>query len=65
MLGLELATPVKTPHALRFEGGEHTAIGEDTLLRFAKDAPAIPARQVQLHLPNGLALSYGQIIGAT
>ncbi|WP_347904089.1 phospholipase [Pseudomonas purpurea] len=47
---------------LRFEGGEHTAIGDATLLRFAKDAPPIPAWQVELHLPNGLALSYGQIV---
>jgi hypothetical protein len=47
---------------LRFEGGEHTAIGDATLLRFIKDAPAIPASQVELHLPNGLALTYGQIV---
>jgi len=31
-------------------------------LRFAKDAPAIAARLVELHLPNGLALTYGQVI---
>ncbi len=62
MSGLELAAPEKTPPTLRFEGGEHTAIGDDTLLRFSKDAPAIPARQVELHLPNGLALTYGQVI---
>jgi hypothetical protein len=47
---------------LRFEGGEHTAIGDATLLRFIKDAPAIPASQVELHLPNGLALTYGQVV---
>ncbi|MGH8335113.1 MAG: phospholipase, partial [Pseudomonas sp.] len=47
---------------LRFEGGEHTAIGDSTLLRFVKDAPAIPAAQVELHLPNGLALTYGQVV---
>jgi len=47
---------------LRFEGGEHTAIGDTTLLRFVKDAPAIPAAQVELHLPNGLALTYGQVV---
>ena len=35
---------------LRFEGAEHTAIGDSTLLRFVKDAPAIPASQVELHL---------------
>lgn len=55
MSDLELAAPTKNPPTLRFEGGEHTAIGDDTLLRFVKDAPAIPARQVELHLPNGLA----------
>lgn len=47
---------------LRFEGGEHTAIGDTTLLRFIKDAPAIPAAQVELHLHNGLALTYGQVV---
>lgn len=47
---------------LRFEGGEHTAIGDNTLLRFVKDAPPIPASQVELHLPNGLALTYGQVV---
>jgi hypothetical protein len=47
---------------LRFEGGEHTAIGDNTLLHFVKDAPAIPASQVELHLPNGLALTYGQVV---
>jgi hypothetical protein len=47
---------------LRFEGGEHTAIGDGTLLHFIKDAPAIPASQVELHLPNGLALTYGQVV---
>src|SRR5476649_199971 len=62
MSGLELAAPEKNPPTLRFEGGEHTAIGDDTLLRFVKDAPAIPAHQVELHLPNGLALTYGQVI---
>jgi hypothetical protein len=62
MSGLELAAPEKNPPTLRFEGGEHTAIGDDILLRFVKDAPAIPARQVELHLPNGLALTYGQVI---
>lgn len=54
------ATP-GTPQ-LRFEGGEHTAIGDSTLLRFVKDAAPIPAWQVELHLPNGLALTYGQVV---
>jgi hypothetical protein len=53
---------LKTQPSLRFEGGEHTAIGDVTLLRFVKDAPAIAAWQVPLHLPNGLALTYGQIV---
>lgn len=48
--------------ALRFEGGEHTAIGDETLLRFVPGEPAIAGAKVQLHLPNGLALTYGQII---
>jgi hypothetical protein len=59
------ATPgkaLKGKPQLRFEGGEHTAIGDRTLLRFIKDAPAVPASQVELHLPNGLALTYGQIV---
>lgn len=59
------ATPgkaLKGKPQLRFEGGEHTAIGDGTLLRFIKDAPAVPASQVALHLPNGLALTYGQIV---
>lgn len=53
---------LKSAPQLRFEGAEHTAIGDSTLLRFVKDAPAIPASQVELHLPNGLALTYGQVI---
>jgi hypothetical protein len=53
---------LKSTPQLRFEGGEHTAIGDNILLRFVKDAPAIPASQVELHLPNGLALRYGQMI---
>ena len=57
MSGLELAAPEKNRPNLRFEGAEHTAIGDDTLLRFAKDAPAIAARHVELHLSNGLAVT--------
>ncbi|QXI29433.1 phospholipase [Pseudomonas vanderleydeniana] len=53
---------LKASPQVRFEGGEHTAIGDGTLLRFAENAPAIPAWQVQLHLNNGLALTYGQVI---
>ncbi|MGY2290470.1 phospholipase [Pseudomonas sp. SDO528_S397] len=62
MSDLELAAPEKTPIPQRFGGGEHTAIGDDTLLRLAKGAAAVPAKQVKLRLPNGLALTYGQII---
>ncbi|WP_422417228.1 phospholipase [Pseudomonas sp. GZD-222] len=47
---------------LRFEGGEHIAIGDTTLLRFSTDSASIEAWKVALHLPNGLALSYGQIV---
>lgn len=54
MSGLELAAPEKNPPTLRFEGGEHTAIGDDTLLRFSKGAPAIPARQSNCTCPTGL-----------
>ncbi|RON54641.1 phospholipase [Pseudomonas frederiksbergensis] len=46
----------------RFEGGEHTAIGDQTLLRFVENAEPIPAHDVQLHLPNGLAPTYGQVL---
>ncbi|MCP1489910.1 hypothetical protein J3D48_006320 [Pseudomonas fluorescens] len=54
--------PLKRPPKLKFEGAEHTAIGDSTLLHFVKNSPALPAWQVQLHLPNGLALTYGQLI---
>lgn len=54
---------IKNPiPSLRFEGGEHTAIGDDTQLRFVQGEPSIPGANVELHLPNGLALTYGQII---
>ncbi|MFJ2714867.1 phospholipase [Pseudomonas sp. NPDC087346] len=47
---------------LRFEGGEHTAIGDNTLLRFVENAEPVLAQNVQLHLPNGLAPTYGQVL---
>ncbi|WP_213942069.1 phospholipase [Pseudomonas sp. dw_612] len=53
---------VKGKPVLKFEGGEHTAIGDQTLLRFVENAPPILARDVQLHLPNGLAPTYGQVL---
>jgi len=46
----------------KFEGGEHTAIGDQTLLRFVENAAPILAHEVQLHLPNGLAPTYGQVL---
>ncbi|VVO24982.1 phospholipase [Pseudomonas fluorescens] len=53
---------LKASPILRFEGAEHTAIGDSTLLRLVKDAAGIPAGQVQLRLPNSLVLTYGQIV---
>lgn len=47
---------------LRFEGGEHTAIGDNTLLRFVENAEPVLAQNVQLHLPNGFAPTYGQVL---
>ncbi|MDR2307165.1 MAG: hypothetical protein LBE53_08220 [Paucimonas sp.] len=47
---------------LYFEGAEHTAIGDNTLLRFVAGQPGIPAHQAPLPLPNGLTLTYGQVI---
>lgn len=47
---------------LFFEGGEHTAIGDNTLLRYEAGQPGIPAHQSPLPLPNGLSLTYGQVI---
>ena len=62
MLPTAPENPRQNQPLLRFEGGEHTAIGDSALLRFTHGAPAAPAWQVQLHLPNGLALTYGQIV---
>ncbi|AXJ03250.1 phospholipase [Pseudomonas fluorescens] len=47
---------------LRFEGAEHTAIGDHTRLRFVENAEPVLAQNVPLHLPNGLALTYGQVL---
>ncbi|MGZ9666386.1 phospholipase [Pseudomonas sp. GNP014] len=54
--------PLKGKAQLRFEGAEHTAIGDNTLLRFSENAEPIRAQNVPLHLPNGLALTYGQTL---
>jgi len=45
-----------------FEGGEHTAIGDSAFLYFSASDPGTPAYRVQLALPNGLSLTYGQIV---
>ncbi len=50
------------PGKVEFEGGEHTAIGDSALLYFSAADPGTPASRVQLVLPNGLSLSYGQIV---
>ncbi|MDD1015701.1 phospholipase [Pseudomonas rubra] len=46
----------------RFEGGEHTAIGDSATLYFSGSDSGTPAWEVELDLPNGLALTYGQIV---
>ncbi|RON37677.1 phospholipase [Pseudomonas frederiksbergensis] len=56
------AKALKGKPVLKFEGGEHTAIGDNTLLRFVENAAPILAHDVQLHLPNGLAPTYGQVL---
>lgn len=48
--------------AERFEGGEHTAIGDQVLLYFSPTDSGTPAWQVPLRLANGLELTYGQIV---
>ncbi|MEO6677449.1 MAG: phospholipase, partial [Pseudomonas sp.] len=53
---------LKGEPVLKFEGGEHTAIGDQTLLRFVENAEPILSHDVQLHLPNGLAPTYGQVL---
>ncbi|AUG02366.1 phospholipase [Pseudomonas sp. 09C 129] len=45
-----------------FEGGEHMAIGDSVTLYFSGSDTGTPAWQVPLNLPNGLALTYGQIV---
>lgn len=61
-LDLSAKPPASGKPLLRFEGGEHIAIGDSTLLRFSADSAPIEAWKVALHLPNGLTLSYGQIV---
>ncbi|MFJ2713785.1 phospholipase [Pseudomonas sp. NPDC087346] len=61
--------PTSPPLALiseapvNFEAAEHVAIGDQTLLRFVEHADEpILARNAPLRLPNGLALTYGQVL---
>ncbi|MDD1139094.1 phospholipase [Pseudomonas sp. TNT2022 ID233] len=56
------AQALKGKAQLRFEGAEHTAIGDSTRLRFVENAEPVLAQNVPLHLPNGLALTYGQVL---
>lgn len=56
------AQALKGKPKLRFEGAEHTAIGDNTRLRFIESAEPVLAQNVPLHLPNGLALTYGQVL---
>jgi len=56
------AQALKGKPQLRFEGAEHTAIGDNTQLRFVENAEPLLAQNVPLHLPNGLALTYGQVL---
>jgi hypothetical protein len=50
-----IAAPVPT-----FEGAEHVRMGDEVALRF--DASHAPQKGVLLHLPNGLVLSYGNVL---
>ncbi|POA39085.1 phospholipase [Pseudomonas sp. GW456-12-1-14-TSB6] len=56
------AQALKGKPQLRFEGAEHKAIGDNTRLRFIENAEPVLAQNVPLHLPNGLALTYGQVL---
>ncbi len=46
----------------RFEGGEHTAIGNNVVLRFSVSDVGTLAHQVPLEVQPGLSLTYGQIL---
>ncbi|UDI93762.1 MULTISPECIES: phospholipase [Pseudomonas] len=56
------AQALKGKPQLRFEGAEHKAIGDNTRLRFGENAEPLLAQNVPLHLPNGSALTYGQVL---
>lgn len=53
---------VGAPQNVMFEGGEHTAIGDSAFLYFSASEPGIPAYSLPIPLPNGLRLTYGQIV---
>jgi hypothetical protein len=46
----------------RFEGGEHTAIGNSVRLKLSQDKPPVLARDQPFLLQNGLNVNYGQIV---
>lgn len=46
----------------QFEGGEHTAIGDQVTLYFSPNQPGVKAYATPLTLSNGLKLTYGQIL---
>lgn len=47
-------------HSVGFESGEHVAAGDNVTLSFAAGEPA--KQGYKLHLPNGLQMSYGEIV---
>ncbi len=54
--------PLGSPMHVEFEAGEHTAIGDSAMLYFAIGSPGVHAYATPLSLPNGLSLTYGQIV---
>jgi hypothetical protein len=56
--------PLNSPGQVGFEGGEHTAIGDNVYLHFSPGDPGGIAWQQDnwLTTPNTLRLSYGQIV---
>jgi hypothetical protein len=55
-----MLVPASSGTAPRFEGGEHTYLGNEVTLQF--DGQSGPATQFPLTLANGLKLIYGQIV---
>jgi len=47
---------------VRFEAGEHAAIGDSAVLRFSASDKGTLAHEIKLTLPNGLKLTYGEIV---